>query len=74
MNTVIEQKILQMLSDISKLLAAQSNYSVATEEFRFKQMEMAIQEMRNIASLLETNNSYMLEISKALGIEMEKTI
>ena len=74
MNTVIEQKILQMLSDISKLLAAQGNYSVATEEFRFKQMEMAIQEMRNIASLLETNNSYMLEISKALGIEMEKTI
>lgn len=74
MNTVIEQKILQMLSDISKLLAAQSNYSVATEEVRFKQMEMAIQEMRNIASLLETNNSYMLEISKALGIEMEKTI
>lgn len=74
MNTVIEQKILQKLSDISKLLAAQSNYSVATEEFRFKQMEMAIQEMRNIASLLETNNSYMLEISKALGIEMEKTI
>ena len=52
MNTVIEQKILQKLSDISKLLAAQSNYSVATEEFRFKQMEMAIQEMRNIASLL----------------------
>ena len=74
MNTVIEQKILQKLSDISKLLAAQSNYSVATEEFRCKQMEMAIQEMRNIASLLETNNSYMLEISKALGIEMEKTI
>ena len=74
MNTVIEQKILQKLSDISKLLAAQSNYSVATEEFRFKQMEMAIQEMRNIASLLETNNSYMLEISKALGIGMEKTI
>lgn len=74
MNTVIEQKILQKLSDISKLLAAQSNYSVATEEVRFKQMEMAIQEMRNIASLLETNNSYMLEISKALGIEMEKTI
>ena len=74
MNTVIEQKILQKLSDISKLLAAQGNYSVATEEVRFKQMEMAIQEMRNIASLLETNNSYMLEISKALGIEMEKTI
>lgn len=74
MNAVIEQRILQMLSDISKLLAAQSNYSVATEEVRFKQMEMAIQEMRNIASLLETNNSYMLEISKALGIEMEKTI
>ena len=74
MNTVIEQKILQKLADISKLLAAQSKYSVATEEFRFKQMEMAIQEMRNIASLLETNNSYMLEISKALGIEMEKTI
>ena len=74
MNTVIEQKILQKLSDISKLLAAQSNYSVATEEFRFKQMEMALQEMRNIASLLETNNSYTLEISKALGIGMEKTI
>ena len=51
MNAVNEEKIIHLLADISKLIVAQSNYFIGTEEVHYKQMDMILTGIEKLVSL-----------------------
>ena len=74
MNAVNEEKIIHLLADISKLIVAQSNYFIGTEEVHYKQMDMILTGIEKLVSLQEANNEILKKIAKASGVEIELTI
>lgn len=71
MNAVNEEKIIHLLADITKLIVAQSNYFVGTEELHCKQMDMILTGIEKLVSLQEANNALLKKIAMASGVEIE---
>lgn len=71
MNAVNEEKIIHLLADITKLIVAQSNYFVRTEELHCKQMDMILTGIEKLVSLQEANNALLKKIAMASGVEIE---